>query len=81
MWADKKGDEHKTTEIICEQLHLGPGAPAKTAKPPLEQPKKDDVRIVPEEPGVSGDEEDTGRKMTSLFGEEKEEIKAEDIPF
>jgi len=70
-WTDKQNVTHRTTEIICERLQLGPrpggggGAPAGTVSPrqggavPADQPAAEEIPVV--------DIED--------------DIKAEDLPF
>jgi len=74
-WNDKDGHPRQKTEIIAEGLQFGPkperSKPAPATPAPAEY----------HEPGVQldGDENDTGREMKELFGEE--EIRPEDIPF
>jgi len=80
-WTDRNGNEHRMTEIMCENMQLGP-APAKEAKkaPVLPartgKPELAEEEIVP----IIDLDEDTGRSLTPMF-EDQEEIKPEDIPF
>jgi single-strand DNA-binding protein len=79
-WRDKDGNEHRITEIVCENLQLGP-APAKEAKAPVLKPKTGKTELAEEEIVPLDDpDEVTGRSLTPLF-EEEQEIKLEDIPF
>ena len=74
-WEDKQGFQRQATEIICENLQLGP-APAGAAKPePAAAPS------AAERPTASLDDdaEDTGRRFEHVTG--GSEIKPEDIPF
>jgi len=84
-WTDKSGTQRKATEIICENMQLGPNASPKAPElPKATLPAATGPKDLAEHETLpaDGDEEDTGRNMTSLFGnDEKEEIKTEDIPF
>lgn len=81
-WTDKNGHDRKATEIIAERLQFGPSASnAKPAAAPLGRPKAEKPVLAEEELiPLEGDEEDTGRNLTSAFGDD-EEINPEDIPF
>jgi single-strand DNA-binding protein len=61
-WTDKEGVERKSTEIIVEDLQLGPRSENKPA-PRAAASKKADPR-----PAL--DEDDTDREMQELFGKQ-----------
>jgi single-strand DNA-binding protein len=77
-WTDKDGHDRRSTEIISENMQLGPSAAGGVANPQPPVPAKKELaeeEIVP----IDGDEEDTGRNFQNAF--EDDEIKPEDIPF
>ena len=81
-WKDKAGNDRKTTEIVCEHMQLGPGVAKAPSIPqssllPATGPK--DLAEEETLPALGGDEEDAGRNLEPVFGDE--EIKTEDIPF
>lgn len=71
-WTDKDGNEHRITEVICENMQLGP-APAKEA------PAAPTAQTRAKPPSLDEDGEDNGRNLEQIVGDE--EIKPEDIPF
>jgi single-strand DNA-binding protein len=84
QWEDKQGGKRSTTEVMVTDMQLGAkpqGAPKAEVKPEKAAPAMPPAR---EERGsVGGDEEDSGREMKPLFGEDeaKGEINVADIPF
>ncbi len=67
-WQDKNGVKHWTTEIIAENMQLGPRSAAKSAPESPEKPRE-------EKPEESPTEE------IPIIEEESEEIDIKDIPF
>jgi single-strand DNA-binding protein len=82
-WTDKQNVKRWMTEIICENLQLGQRPQGeKKAEPKTEKAAPAAQEAKPEARTVGGDEEDTGRGMTDLFGgEPKGEINPAEIPF
>jgi single-strand DNA-binding protein len=74
-WEDKNSITRKVTEIIAQDLQLGPRPAAPSSSTPPEKPP------LPAKRSISDDgDEGQGRHLTPAFGED-EEIKPEDIPF
>jgi single-strand DNA-binding protein len=80
QWTDKNGNERRITEIICENLQLGPAPVKETKEPTLPtrtgKPELAEEEIVP----LDDSDEDTSRKLVPMF-EDEEEIKVDEIPF
>ncbi len=73
-WQDKQGQNHKTTEIICERLQLGPragGGAAPTGNPAAASERDSKPEESPQAPAV----EDI--PIIDL----EDDIKPEDLPF
>lgn len=79
-WKDKNGDEHRMTEIVCENMQLGPAPAAKETKAPTLPPKTGKPELAEEERVPIDDDEEISRDLKPMF-EDEEEIKPEDIPF
>lgn len=75
-WQDKQGQNHKTVEIICERMQLGPrpastsgsyGVPVSANLKPADKNAVEETEIVAEE--------------IPIIDLDNEEIKPEDLPF
>lgn len=67
-WQDKQGQNRKTTEVICERLQLGPKPQGGGAPPKGREGKEPPSK-------------ETHEEIPTIDLEEKEDIKAEDLPF
>jgi single-strand DNA-binding protein len=78
-WEDKQGQQHKTTEVLCERMQLGPrpmDASAKAAGTAgAGQSGKPSAVAAPKET------DDDGLPILKFDEEEKGEIDASEIPF
>lgn len=79
-WQDKDGNTRRITEIIAENIQFGarPSTAAPVEKPVAKRqtaPATDEPTLVP----LDGGEEDTGRAMGSLFGDQK--VEEGNVPF
>lgn len=65
-WEDKEGQTRRVTEIIAENIQLGPKPGDKA---PLPKENSLHAEHPQQEPVINldGDEEDTGRNMQSAF--------------
>lgn len=82
-WADKQGQQRKTTEIVCERMQLGPrpqgqgqggGRASAPASPPVFDPEVSDRR-------AGGAPEEKVDEIPTINLDESEEAKTEDLPF
>jgi single-strand DNA-binding protein len=77
-WQDKQGSSHKTTEIICERLQLGPRAAGSdysdVAGPASDRPGKKQVASKGADEGANQADE-----IPTIDIED--DIKMEDLPF
>ena len=63
-WTDRAGNEHRMTEIVCENMQLGP-APANKATSPVLPAKTGKPELAEEEIVPLDDSEDTTRTPCS----------------
>jgi single-strand DNA-binding protein len=64
-WEDKDGVTRRATEIVCENMQLGPRPDQSAKASPTAEPRKeeqDHEQLFP----LGGDEEDSGRSMEQL---------------
>lgn len=69
-WDDKQGVKHWKTEIICEQMQLGPR--------PAGRPGEGGFAKQPQEPAISQKQDN---EIPVIDIDDTQEIKAEDLPF
>jgi single-strand DNA-binding protein len=87
-WQDKDGNKRSKTEIIMENMQLGPKAassgassssyqgPSKSSKPAL-----DDIPVIDQEAPLSEETENKPSSDLDLLQGKEDEINVDDIPF